>query len=188
MRPASNFAQLQPPPARAVTKRPSSPSSSPASFASKTPIASSPTSPRDTSLLSPGKGRFPPTSLDWPALIPLLGPANAAVARYEGVLLGVPNPDVLLAPLTTQEAVLSSRIEGTQATFDEVLTYEAEGAQSTESSEKVADIQEVLNYRAALHHAVEMMRKLPLSERVVKETHAVLMQGVRGQARAPGEY
>ena len=72
-------------------------------------------------------GRFPPNDIDWPKLIPLIGPASAAVARYEGVLQGIPNPDVLLAPLTTQEAVLSSRIEGTQATFDEVLAYEAEG-------------------------------------------------------------
>jgi hypothetical protein len=63
------------------------------------------------------EGRFPPRDLDWPRLLPLIGPANAAVARFEGVLRGVPNPDVLLGPLTAQEAVLSSRIEGTQATL-----------------------------------------------------------------------
>ncbi|MFL5542427.1 MAG: Fic family protein [Longimicrobiaceae bacterium] len=134
------------------------------------------------------RGRFPPGGLDWPVLIPLLGPASAAVARYEGVLQAVPNPDVLLAPLTTQEAVLSSRIEGTQATFDEVLTYEAQGGPTVESSEKAADIREVLNYRAALRQAVQMMKSLPLSQRIVREAHAVLMQGVRGQSRAPGEY
>lgn len=61
------------------------------------------------------EGRFPPQTLDWPRLIPLIGPAAAAVARYDGMLAAVPNPTVLLAPLTTQEAVLSSRIEGTQA-------------------------------------------------------------------------
>jgi Fic family protein len=132
-------------------------------------------------------GSFPPAKLEWEALIPLIGRANAAVARYEGMLQGIPNPDVLLAPLTTQEAVLSSKIEGTQATFGEVLAYEAEG-RTSESGEKVADIQEVLNYRAALRHAVHLLQSLPLSQRVVKETHAVLMQGVRGQSRAPGEY
>ena len=58
------------------------------------------------------KGRFPPTALDWSRLIPLIGPAAAAVARCDGVLSAIPNPSVLLAPLTTQEAVLSSRIEG----------------------------------------------------------------------------
>ena len=99
----------------------------------------------------------------------------------------IPNPDVLLAPLTTQEAVLSSRIEGTQATFDEVLAYEAEG-RTTETGEREADIQEVLNYRAALRRAVEMMATLPLSQRVVKEAHRVLMDGVRGQNKTPGEY
>jgi Fic family protein len=133
-------------------------------------------------------GRFPPATLDWSALIRRIGPTSAAVARYEGVLQGVPEPNVLLAPLTTQEAVLSSRIEGTQATFDEVLAFEAEGGGNGTTGEKAADIQEVLNYRAALRHAVNLMEDLPLSQRVVKETHAVLMHGARGQNRAPGEY
>ena len=70
------------------------------------------------------EGRFPPEErLDWPKLIPLIGPAVAAVARYDGVLAAVPNPRVLLSPMTTQEAVLSSRIEGTQATMSEVLEF-----------------------------------------------------------------
>jgi len=73
-------------------------------------------------------GGFPPPDLDWARLIPLIGPANAALARYEGVLHGVPNPQVLLSPLTTNEAVLSSRIEGTQATLGEVLNL-AEGTE-----------------------------------------------------------
>ncbi len=59
--------------------------------------------------------------------MPLIGPANAAVARYDGILSAIPNPDILLSPLTTQEAVLSSRIEGTQATMGEVLEFEARG-------------------------------------------------------------
>jgi Fic family protein len=71
--------------------------------------------------------KFPPTNLCWDRLIPLVGPANAALARYDGVLTAIPNSAILLSPLTTQEAVLSSRIEGTQATMGEVLEYEAEG-------------------------------------------------------------
>ena len=71
-------------------------------------------------------GAFPPSNLDWLQLVPLLGPASAALARYDGVLSAIPNPQVLLSPLTTQEAVLSSRIEGTVATMTEVLEYEAE--------------------------------------------------------------
>jgi Fic family protein len=133
-------------------------------------------------------GRFPPRNLDWPRLLPLIGPANAAVARYEGVLHGIPNGDVLLSPLTVQEAVLSSRIEGTQATFGEVLEFEATGDDDAEAKHRIGDIQEVLNYRAALREAVTLMRTLPLSQRVVKGAHAVLMRGVRGHNKAPGEY
>jgi Fic family protein len=133
-------------------------------------------------------GGFPPKEINWPGLIPLIGPANAAIARYEGVLHGIPNPDVLLSPLTTQEAVLSSRIEGTQATLGEVLEYEAEGALEDESTPKKADIREVLNYRAAIRGAVELLKKLPLSQRLIRELHRILMQGVRGRNRSPGEY
>lgn len=131
-------------------------------------------------------GRFPPKRLDWSRLASLIGPASAAVARFEGILHAIPNADVLLSPLTTQEAVLSSRIEGTQATFGEVLEFEA-GAEA-KTSQKSADIQEVLNYRSAMAHAVKMRKQLPLSQRMVKEAHKVLMAGVRGQERSPGEY
>lgn len=132
------------------------------------------------------EGRFPPKALDWEALIPLLGPAAAAVARYDGMLTAVPNPDVLLAPLTTQEAVLSSRIEGTQATMGEVLEFEA--GQEPASPERRDDIHEVLNYRAAMRKAEKLLETLPLSQRVVRQAHKVLLHGVRGQNKAPGEY
>ncbi len=134
------------------------------------------------------QGKFPPVDLDWVRLLPLIGPANAAVARYEGVLLGVPNPDVLLAPLSSQEAVLSSRIEGTQATLGEVLEFEAGEGPRDESTPRQADIHEVLNYRAALREAARLLNTLPLSQRLIKETHTVLMRGVRGRNKAPGEY
>ena len=134
------------------------------------------------------QGRFPPPQLDWSRLIPLIGPANAAVARYEGVLAGVPNPDVLLGPLTTQEAVYSSRIEGTQATLGEVLEFEATGDPDDESTPKKADIREVANYRRALNEATRLLHDLPLSQRVVRDAHRVLMNGVRGRNKDPGEY
>lgn len=129
---------------------------------------------------------FPPGSLDLERLLPLVGPANAALARYDGILSAIPNASVLLTPLTTQEAVLSSRIEGTQATFGEVLQFEA--GEESGSEEKKADIYEVLNYRAALSGAIEMLKTLPLSQRLLKNTHQVLMRGVRGEHKAPGEY
>ena len=133
-------------------------------------------------------GQFPPADLDWPRLIPLLGPASAAVARYDGTLAAIPNAAVLLTPLTTQEAVLSSRIEGTQATMGEVLEFEAEGDAPGLSEERRNDIREVLNYRAAMRMAERMLAELPLSQRVIREAHKVLLAGVRGQDRAPGEY
>jgi len=64
-----------------------------------------------------GRGRFPPATLDLGALFPLVGPADAATARYEGALSGIPNPDIMLSPLTAREAVLSSKIERTQVTL-----------------------------------------------------------------------
>src|SRR5690606_5264656 len=132
------------------------------------------------------ESRFPPRELDWPRLIPQLGPAAAAVARYDGMLAAVPNADVLLSPLTTQEAVLSSRIEGTQATMGEVLEFEA--GRETASPERREDIHEVLNYRAAMREAEELLTRLPLSQRVIRALHRVLLSDVRGQHKDPGEY
>jgi Fic family protein len=135
------------------------------------------------------QGRFPPAELNLATLFPLVGPANAAVARYEGVLAGIPNPNVLLSPLTAREAVLSSKIEGTQVTLGEVLEFEAQGNLLDESTPKKADAREVLNYRAALHDATRQMEEgIPLSQRLTKATHRVLMDGVRGRNKDPGEY
>jgi Fic family protein len=67
-----------------------------------------------------------PPQLEWSALVPLIGRANAALARYDELLHGLVNPDILLTPLRTREAVLSSRIEGTWATFEEVMEEEAD--------------------------------------------------------------
>lgn len=132
-------------------------------------------------------GKFPPVKqLDWERLVPLIGPASAAVARYDGMLAAIPNPDILLTPLSTQEAVLSSRIEGTQTTVEEVLEFEAGKQPDTPSRRE--DFNEVLNYRYAIRHAVEMLENLPLSGRVIRSTHSVLLSGVRGEGSAPGEY
>ncbi len=133
------------------------------------------------------EGGFPPEErLDWPAIIPLIGPAAAAVARYDAMLASIPNPRVLLSLLTTQEAVLSSRIEGIEATTSEVLEFEAGG--DAESLERRADIGEVLNYRRAMRRAERMLQELPLCQRVVREAHRVLLSGVRGEGKSPGEY
>ena len=130
---------------------------------------------------------FPPEDrIDWRTLVPLIGRATAAVARFDGVLATLSNPQILVAPLTTQEAVLSSRIEGTQASLSEVLAYEA--GQEPDSAERRDDIIEILNYRAALDEAVRMLDELPLCLRVVCEAHRILMSGARGASRTPGEF
>jgi len=129
-------------------------------------------------------GNFPPEDIDWRSLVPLIGKATAAVARYDGTLSTVPNPRILTAPLLLQEAVLSSRIEGTQATLVEVLEFEA--GQAPASSERRADIVEILNYNEALRKAEQMLGKLPLCLRVVLEAHRILMSGARGANKAPG--
>jgi len=132
--------------------------------------------------------KFPPSNLYWDRLIPLIGPANAALARYDGVLTAIPNAAILLSPLTTQEAVLSSRIEGTQATMGEVLEYEAEGDTRDIPKERKEDINEILNYRLAMRSAIELLKDLPLCQRVIREAHRALLEGVRGQGKSPGDY
>ncbi|MCI4626120.1 MAG: Fic family protein [Candidatus Magnetoovum sp. WYHC-5] len=133
-------------------------------------------------------GKFPPSRLELERIISVIGPANAAIARYDGVLSAIPNANVLLSPLTTQEAVLSSKIEGTQATMAEVLEFEAEGDSNEFPGKKEADIYEIINYRKALNHAVDLLRELPICQRVICEAHRILMDSVRGYSNSPGIY
>jgi Fic family protein len=128
---------------------------------------------------------LPLQNLDWQHLIRLISEANRKLARYDGILHTMPNPVLLLSPLTTQEAVLSSRIEGTQATLEEVLRFQADPNQQTD---KYADIQEVINYRKATSVAVEEMKRRPISLNLIKNMHSVLLQSVRGENKARGEF
>ena len=106
---------------------------------------------RDTQVEPFVPSHLPISNVQWEPLIPFIGRANRALAHYEGVLYGVPNAELLLSPLTTQEAVLSSRIEGTQATLGDVFRFEA--GEEPAGVEKQLDIQEILNYRRALREA-----------------------------------
>lgn len=128
---------------------------------------------------------LPLTTLNWRALLPLIGRANAALARYDGMLQTLPNPAVLLSPITVNEAVLSSRIEGTQATLDEVLEFDA-GLGATEA--RRGDIEEVSNYRRAVGVAEQALAERPLSLSLIKAVHQRLMQGVRGRDKEPGAF
>lgn len=128
---------------------------------------------------------LPLTDLNYRLLLPLVGQANAALARYDGLLQGIPNPAVMLSPLTTQEAVLSSKIEGTQATVDEVLEQEAG---LIKEGEKYKDIQEISNYRLALFKAREYLEVYPIRLGFVRELHRILMNSVRGEEKNPGDF
>ena len=133
-------------------------------------------------------GNFPPKELDWSQLIPLLGPANAGLARYDGLLSAIPNAHILLSPLTTQEAVLSSKIEGTHVTISEVLEIEAGGISEAFTQPKRDDAEEVLNYRSAMQACVAEMAHRPFSQQILRGAHQLLMQGVRGRDKFPGNY
>lgn len=129
---------------------------------------------------------LPLRDVEWEPLIPLIGPANRALAQYDGVLYSLPNPEVLLSPLTTQEAVLSSRIEGTQATLGEVLKYEA--GEEPQQESKRQDIQEIMNYRRALYAAEAELPSRPFTLNLLLKLHSELLDSVRGRNKARGQF
>ncbi len=130
--------------------------------------------------------KLPLESLDWESFVPLLSEANRGLAKYDGLLHGVTNPDVLLSPITTQEAVLSSKIEGTQADLEDVLKYEA-GADVQDEPLR-ADIHEIINYRVAMLRAVRELEKRPISLNLIKRIHSILLDSVRGRDKGRGEF
>jgi Fic family protein len=118
----------------------------------------------------------------------LIGPASAGLARYDGLLSAIPNAHILLSPLITQEAVISSKIEGTHVTIGEVLEIEAGGASDEITQPKRDDAEEVLNYRTAMRMCESEIAKRPFSQQMLRSAHSVLMQGVRGRDKSPGSY
>jgi len=131
--------------------------------------------------------KLPLKTLNWERFVHLIGKANYELARFEGILQAIVNPLVLLSPLTTQEAVLSSKIEGTIATIEEVYKYEAKVLKDI-SDKKQGDIQEIINYRKALNFAVENLNTLPISFNLILDVHSILLNSVRGTNMARGEF
>lgn len=125
----------------------------------------------------------PPLELDRD-LTRLLSEADRAVGRLDGVTSILPSPDLFVAMYVRHEAVLSSQIEGTQSTLDDVLSFEADG----ESSSRPKDVEEVVNYVAAMNHGLSRLADLPLSLRLLREIHRYLLEGVRGADKTPGEF
>jgi Fic family protein len=120
-------------------------------------------------------------------MLPPIVEANKALARFDGQLEGIQNPRVLLSPLMTQEAVVSSKIEGTRATLEDVLEHEADQGQLEEKSKR-EDVEEIINYRSALAYGEKKMAERPFTLNLLKEMHSILMDGVRGQNKRRGEF
>jgi Fic family protein len=126
-----------------------------------------------------------PPAIEWtPRLVGVLSDADRLIGRLAGEGGRLPNPHVLMRPFVKQEAVQSSRIEGTQATLGELLAAEA-GAAVERSP---ADLREVGNYVVALEHGISLLRELPICVRLIRALHQKLMDGVRGEHAAPGVF
>ena len=127
-----------------------------------------------------------PPKLDFsPALVSTLSTADRALGELKGLGGTLLNPNLLIRPLTHREAVLSSRIEGTRASLDDLFAYEASQLSFLEPG---SDVREVHNYVRALEYGLERINTLPVSLRLICEVHAKLMEGVRGDIWTPGEF
>ncbi|HVM34017.1 MAG TPA: Fic family protein [Actinomycetota bacterium] len=116
----------------------------------------------------------------------LLSKADLAIGRLDGVIEVIPNPDRFVYMYVRREAVLSSQIEGTQASLMDVLEYEAQ----EEQGEAGVDVREIINYIAAMRHGLDRLSELPVSRRLICEVHAELMKDVRGgePQKMPGQF
>jgi len=115
----------------------------------------------------------------------LLSKADRALARLDGISYVLPNPDLFVAMYVKKEALLSSQIEGTQASLVDVLEFEAGGERALKG---VNDAKEVVNYIRAMNYGFDRIKNLPMSLRLLKEIHNVLLTDVRGGDRNPGEF
>ena len=124
----------------------------------------------------------PPVRLE-AELQTLLSKADQALGRLDGSIQTLPDPDLFVFMYVRKEAVLSSQIEGTQSSLQDVLAAEAR----IRSPDRPRDVDEVINYVTAMSHGLDRLQTLPLSIRLIREIHARLLHGVRGSRMQPGE-
>lgn len=122
----------------------------------------------------------PPVDIDSDMLAKLIE-ANKDLSYLEGVSSRIPNVNLFVSMYVRKEALMSSQIEGTQCTLDDILNPLMDVNANR-------DVSDVVNYIRATEYAIERLKTLPLCNRLIKEIHAVLMQGVRGQEKSPGEF
>ena len=122
--------------------------------------------------------------LDTEALVDAMSDANLAIGRLSAMTSGIPDVDFFIFMYVKKEAVLSSQIEGTLATFSDVLKAESD----IKYGEIRNDVDEIINYINAMNHGLKRLNDLPISLRLIKEMHEVLLKGVRGHNKMPGEF
>lgn len=124
----------------------------------------------------------PPLNIDTD-LIKKSEQATLSLARLDGLAYLLPNLDLFIAMYVKKEALLSSQIEGTQASLEDLFEYESGG-----SVDNINDVQEVVNYIKAMNYGIERLKTFPMSMRLVKELHGILLKGTRGTYKTPGEF
>ncbi|MCH7578258.1 MAG: Fic family protein, partial [Chloroflexi bacterium] len=125
----------------------------------------------------------PPLAMD-NGMVTALSAADRALGRLDGATEVLPSPDLFIAMYVRRESVLSSQIEGTQASLADVLEYEADAARRG----LPADIEEVVNHIGAMKYGLQRLVELPVSLRLIREIHERLMANVRGGQMSPGEF
>lgn len=122
------------------------------------------------------------------ATVGLLAAAENAVGRLTGTIGRLVNPYLVGSPLLRREAILSSRIEGTITTPEELVLFEVSRGSASPLVSNVEDTREVFNYMRAMEHGLKLLRELPICLRLIQETHKQLLRGVRGERERPGEF
>lgn len=128
-----------------------------------------------------------PPQINYNKLVAEIARAHTSIAKLDALLSQLKNPHLLARTIVTREAVLSSQIEGTEATLSEVLEQEARGL-VTENTSAEKDYREIINYRLALEQGLEILEDRPLSENMIKSLHSILLRSTRGHNRGPGEF
>jgi Fic family protein len=127
---------------------------------------------------------LPIKDLQWDKLIKLVGEANSNLSKYNGALLNIINPSLLLTTFATKEAVLSTKIEGTQVSFDEVLQKDSKKYNES----KILDIEEIENCKKALEYGIAELKNKPLCLNLIKEIHSILLDSVRRHNKDRGNF
>lgn len=131
---------------------------------------------------------LPPRKINYESIRRELTAAHSAVSELRGALSTLKNPDLLVSPLQKKEAISSSAIEGTYATLEEILKYDAQEFKPIDGNPKIEDIKEILNYDKATSLALQELKIKPIGENLIKKVHHTLLDSVRGENKNRGNF